>query len=182
MLYCHLYITKSFPSIWLHKRLSTFCSFVSIWEQKIEVLYHLWKHIYSHFNPNVLYIYIYIYHVYRSLTVVQRERQYHFSFNVGWSESNTCNEYNFTFQVIHEKKLCEKWKFLKAFHYKVCDEKIIAWVLKKIIILGWYLLSYAVRAKFGPTTCIRQSKYLNYHISVSMLLWFFDYLSHFKFL
>ena len=33
---------------------------------------------------------------------------------------------DFTFQVIHEKTLCEKRKFLKAFYYKVCDEKMIA--------------------------------------------------------
>ena len=33
---------------------------------------------------------------------------------------------DFTFQVIHEKTLCKKRKFLKAFHYKMCDEKMIA--------------------------------------------------------
>ena len=150
MLYCHLYITKSFPSIWLHKRLSTFCSFVSIWEQKIEVSYHLWKHIY--WRSSIMNIYS---SVYRSLIVVNVKDNIIFpSMFDSLSQIHVTNKY-FTFQVIHEKTLCEKWKFLEAFHYKVCDEKMIAWVLKKIMILGWYLHSYAVRAKFCPTTCIR---------------------------
>ena len=154
MLYCHLYITKSFPSIWLHKRLSTFCSFVSIWEQKIEVPYHLGKHIYSRSNfVMVLSIYIIMCIGHSQLFNVKDNIIFPSIFD-SLSQIRVTNK-DFTFQVIHEKTLCEKRKFLKAFHYKVCDEKMIAWVLKKIMILGWYLHSYAVRAKFCPTTCIR---------------------------
>ena len=62
--------------------------------------------------------------MYTSLTDAQRERQYHSMFD-SLSQIRVTNK-DFTFQVIHEKTLCEKRKFLKAFYYKVCDEKMIA--------------------------------------------------------